>query len=84
MGDDKHECSGGPAPRPTDQIRGYTFPVFSFFKEVVDDSNSTLVRRKFDDANRIEERGENMNGSEKIDLKFVIGDADDPYDAFAV
>jgi hypothetical protein len=77
MGEDKHEYSSGPAPRPIDQMRGYSFPVFSFFKEVIDDSNSKLVRRKFDDTNRMTERGENK----KIDLKFVIG-ADDPYDAF--
>jgi len=79
MGEDKHEYSSGPAPRPIDQMRGYSFPVFSFFKEVIDDSNSKLVRRKFDDTNRMAEREE--NNSEKIYLKFVIG-TDDPYDAF--
>jgi hypothetical protein len=65
----------------TAQNRGYVLLGFSFF-EVIDNTNSNLIRRKFNRSTMTGNIPENQHESEKIDLKFIIGTGD-PYDEFA-
>jgi hypothetical protein len=81
MGEDNHDhCSIFP-PISTDQNSGNILPVFSFFK-IIDNSICNLIAQKFNHSDMMGDIGESQDGSDKIDLKFVI-DTDHPYDAFA-
>ena len=68
-------------PRATTvQNRGYVLLGFSFFK-IIDNTNSNLIRQKFNQSDMTTDIAESQDDREKIDLKFVIG-TENPYDAF--
>ena len=64
----------------TAQNRGYVLLGFSFFK-IIDNTNSNLIRQKFNQSDMTTDIAESQDDSEKIDLKSVIG-TENPYDAF--
>ena len=64
----------------TDQNRGYILLVFSYYR-IIDNTNSNLIRQKFNQSDMTTDIAESQDDSEKIDLKFVIG-TENPYDAF--
>ncbi len=75
MGEDNHDhCTTFPHAS-TDQNIGYTLPVFSFFK-IIDNTNSNIIRQKFNHSDMIRDIAESQEYSKKIDLKFVIGTED--------
>lgn len=81
LGEGKNDDSSITFPRATTvQNRGYVLLGFSFFK-IIDNTNSNLIRQKFNQSDMTTDIAESQDDGEKIDLKFVIG-TENPYDAF--
>ncbi len=80
MGEDNIENSNTFPRATTVQNRGYVLLGFSFFK-IIDNTNSNLIRQKFNNSGMTGKIADGQHDREKIDLKFVIG-TENPYDAF--
>ena len=81
MGEDNNNHSSTFPRATTVQNRRYILLGFSFYK-IIDNTNSNLIRQKFNHSDMTRDIAESQHDSEKIDLKFVIG-TENPYDAFA-
>ncbi|MGA9745304.1 MAG: hypothetical protein WBQ16_11860 [Nitrososphaeraceae archaeon] len=80
MCEHNNEHSGTFPRATTAQNRGYILPVFSYYR-IIDNTNSNLIRQKFNQSDMTTDIAESQDDSEKIDLKSVIG-TENPYDAF--
>lgn len=81
LGEGKNDDRSITFPRATTvQNRGYVLLGFSFFK-IIDNTNSNLIRQKFNQSDMTTDIAESQDDGEMIDLKFVIG-TENPYDAF--